>query len=62
MSPQELEAEVRKEFNKSRGRLAGLIESWDLGERRERAMIQTMKSLSYDAENDLVELINPDDE
>lgn len=55
MSQEELETEVRKRFNRSRGRLAGLIESWGLEPQRERAMIQTLKSLSYDDENDLVE-------
>lgn len=58
MTPDELETEIRKDFNKARGRLAGLIESWDLGERRERAMIQTMKSLSYDSEASIVKLIH----
>ena len=53
-----LEEQIRKEFNKSRGRLAGLVESWGLDEHRERAMIATMKSLSYDSENAIVDLIN----
>lgn len=53
----ELEQSIRREFNRARGRLAGLIESWGLDERREHAMIQTMKSLSYDSENAIVELI-----
>lgn len=57
MTSAELEAHIRKSFNRSRGRLAGLIESWGLDEHRERAMIQTLKSLSYDDENDLVDLI-----
>lgn len=52
-----LEEQVRKSMNKSRGRMAGLIESWGLDEHREHAMIQIMKSLSYDAENEIVELI-----
>lgn len=47
----ELEGDVRNEMNRMRGRLAGLIESWGLPERQERGAIQTMKSLSYDAEN-----------
>lgn len=57
MTQEELETTVRKEFNRARGRLAGLIESWGLDGRREHAMIQTMKSLSYDSENAIVELI-----
>lgn len=60
MTPEELEETVRKEFNRGRGRLAGLIESWGLDERREHAMIQTMKSLSYDSENKIAQLVNPD--
>jgi hypothetical protein len=42
--------EITRTQNRLRGRLAGLIESWDLGEKRERAMISTLKSISYDAE------------
>lgn len=52
------ESQVRREFNRMRGRLAGLIESWGLDEHREHAMIQTLKSMSYDSENDIVDLIN----
>lgn len=37
-------------MNKLRGRLCGLIESWGLDERQERAAIQTLKSISYDSE------------
>lgn len=60
MTPDELEQAVRREFNRGRGRLAGLIESWGLDERREHAMIQTMKSMSYDSENAIANLVNPD--
>lgn len=48
---------VSVEMNRLRGRLAGLIESWGLDERRERAMIQTLKSLTYDSERVLKELV-----
>jgi hypothetical protein len=48
---------VSTEMNRLRGRLCGLIESWDLDERRERAMIQTLKALSYDSERVLKELV-----
>jgi hypothetical protein len=57
LTPDQLEAEVRSQFNRTRGRLAGLIESWGLPERQERGMIATMKSLSYDAENSIVDLL-----
>jgi hypothetical protein len=48
---------VSVEMNRLRGRLAGLVESWGLEERRERAMIATLKSLSYDSERVLKELV-----
>lgn len=44
---------IATEYNRLRGRLAGLIESWGLDEKRERAMIQTLKSLTYDSEKEL---------
>lgn len=53
---------VADEYNRLRGRLCGLIESWEVGERRERAMISTLKSLTYDSEavvKDLVKAIEP---
>lgn len=37
-------------FDRMRGRMCGLVESWGLDERRERGMISMIKSLSYDAE------------
>lgn len=49
---------VSKEMNRLRGRLAGLIESWGLDERRERAMIATLKSLTYDSEKALKSLLD----
>jgi hypothetical protein len=57
MSEQEYGAQVSTEMNRLRGRLAGLVESWGLDERRERAMIATLKSLSYDSERVLKELL-----
>lgn len=41
---------VHAEMNRLRGRLCGLIESWNLPEKQERGAIQTVKSLSYDSE------------
>lgn len=52
------EAKVRAQLNRLRGRLAGFIEGCNLPEKQERSMISTMKSLTYDAEADLIELIN----
>jgi hypothetical protein len=54
------EALIREEFNRMRGRLCGLIESWGLPERQERGAINTLKSLSYDSEAVITEtLIEP---
>lgn len=53
MPREELTAEqqaVADEYNRLRGRLCGLIESWGLADKRERAMISTLKSLTYDSE------------
>lgn len=49
---------VTDEFNRLRGRLCGLIESWGLPEKQERGAIQTLKSLSYDSEKVVKELID----
>jgi hypothetical protein len=48
---------VTKEFNRLRGRLSGLIESWGLPERQERGAINTLKSLSYDSQKVIAELL-----
>lgn len=41
---------IAEEFNRIRGKLCGLIESWGLPERQERGAVGTFKALSYDAE------------
>lgn len=51
------EVSVHDEFNRMRGKLCGLIESWGLPERQERGAINTLKSLSYDAERVIIELV-----
>lgn len=58
MNPDELEAHVRQLHNRLRGRMAGFIEACGLDERQERSMISTMKSLSYDIENEIVEALH----
>jgi hypothetical protein len=58
MTQEERERVLAVEMNRLRGRLAGLVESWAVDERRERAMIATLKSLSYDSEKVLKELLN----
>jgi hypothetical protein len=63
MNPEELEEltpsqkQVASEFNTLRGRILGLIESWGLAETQERACKQTFKSLTYDAEARVKELV-----
>lgn len=52
------EALIREEFNRMRGRLCGLIESWGLPERQERGAISTLKSLSYDSEKLITEVVS----
>lgn len=53
----ELERSVHVGFNRLRGRLAGFIEGCGLPQRQERAIIATLKSLTYDHERDLIELL-----
>lgn len=48
---------VAREFNRIRGRLCGLIESWDLPARQERGAISTLKSLTYDSEKAIREIV-----
>lgn len=50
---QDLLDQISRTQNRLRGRLCGLVESWGLPEKRERAMIGTLKSLSYDLEAEL---------
>lgn len=51
------EAVVTEEMNRLRGRLCGLIESWGLPEKQERGAINTLKSLSYDAQRTITEAL-----
>lgn len=56
--PDHLEQSISEEFNRLRGRLCGLIESWGLPERQERGAIQTLKTLSYDSQANLTALLD----
>jgi hypothetical protein len=56
----EVERSIVEYSNRFRGRMCGLIESFGLPERQERAAISTIKSLSYDEEKILRKLVNPD--
>jgi hypothetical protein len=58
----DLDDAIRDEFNRMRGRLCGFIEACGLPERQERGAIATLKSLSYDAENEIVRLVDDRDE
>jgi hypothetical protein len=49
---------VAKEFNRFRGRLLGFVEACDLPDKQEHAMKQLVKSLSYDAEERLVDVLD----
>lgn len=53
----DLSAELAKEFNNLRGRILGLIESWGLPEVQERGCKSTFKSLTYDAQARLADLL-----
>lgn len=55
------EQAVADEYNRLRGRLCGLVESWGLTEKRERAMISTLKSLTYDSEATVKDLVKATD-
>lgn len=57
-----VEEKIRKEMNRMRGRLAGFIEAVGLPEKQERGAIATLKSLSYDAEKLIIDLVFGDEE
>jgi hypothetical protein len=48
-----------EEMNRIRGRICGLIESWGLPERQERAAVATFKALTYDSEKVIRDEIIP---
>ena len=55
---EEFEGLIQEEFNRLRGRILGLIESWGLPERQENGAKQTFKQLSYDAQKAIEEHID----
>lgn len=57
MSSNELEKEIHKGMDRLRGRLAGLIEACGLPERQERSLVATLKSITYDHEAELIDLL-----
>lgn len=48
---------LEREFDTMRGRILGLIESWGLPQRQEDGCKQTFKSLTYDAQAKIEELV-----
>lgn len=52
---------IRTEFNRMRGQLCGFIEACGLPEKQERGAIATLKTLSYNAENEIVGLVKERD-
>ncbi len=57
MTVEEKDKLIVQEFNRLRGKIAGLIESWGLQEKQERGAINTFKSLSYDSEKVVKDLL-----
>lgn len=55
---EEVEGIIQDEFNRLRGRMLGLIESWGLPERQEQGAKNTLKTLSYDAQARIVEVLD----
>lgn len=51
-------AALENEMNRIRGRLLGLIESFDLEPIQERAIKATLKTLTYDMQANLVEILD----
>lgn len=56
----EVEQVIASEFNTLRGRILGLIESWNLPEKQENGCKATFKSLTYDAQARIVEATKED--
>lgn len=56
MTP-ELEQALTQEFNTLRGRVCGFLEAIGLPEKQERGAIQTFKSLTYDSQKAITELL-----
>ncbi len=57
MSQNDLERELHRGMDRLRGHLAGLIEACGLPERQERSLISVMKSMTYDHEQALTDLL-----
>lgn len=53
--------DIDQEFNTMRGRILGLIESWGLPERQEKGCKSTFKSLTYDAQAAIKDMVPDED-
>lgn len=53
--------DIDQEFNTLRGRVLGLIESWGLPERQEKGCKSTFKSLTYDAQATIKDMVPDED-
>jgi hypothetical protein len=56
----DVEQLLADEFNTLRGRILGLIESWGLPESQERGCKATFKSLTYDSQARILDLLDED--
>jgi hypothetical protein len=54
---EEFEAQFARDWDRCRGMLLGLIESFGLEHRHERAMASTLKSFTYDRQKEQLERI-----
>lgn len=57
----EQEKLVASEFNTLRGRILGLIESWGLPPTQENGCKATFKTLTYDSQQRIVDLLDDPD-
>lgn len=52
----DVEKVIASEFNTLRGRILGLIESWNLPDRQENGCKATFKTLTYDSQARITEV------
>ena len=57
MAPDELADATHHELDRLRGQLAGFVEACNLAEKQERAMVKTMKGMTYECEREILKLI-----
>lgn len=57
MTPEELESNLARDWDRIRGLLCGLIEAFNLAERHERSAISSLKSFTYDRQKEQLDRI-----